>query len=360
MGAKVSDDQSMPRVSWRAAYQLRLKRKRLLWRAFRARRQLRPLKVPNAKFQPSDVVVFIVLRNERTRLPYFLEHYRRLGVSHFCVIDNDSTDGSDAYLREQDDVSLWHTRHSYRASRFGLDWVTWLQRKYCHDRWCLTVDADELLVFDGDDHHGLPDLTTWLDQRGQRGFGAMMLDLYPRGSLADYTYSEGQNPCEVVNWFDPSPYRAVRQTPLGNLWLQGGARERVFFADQPERSPTLNKIPLVKWDKSFVYVNSTHSILPRMLNGLYAGPSGQLPRGVLLHTKFLPEIVSKSEVEKMRQQHFNNPPDFDRYYEAIMTAPDMWYAGSCQLNDQHQLVDLGMMSKIQWDDDLQQTNSNNL
>ncbi|MBT8153539.1 glycosyltransferase family 2 protein [Epibacterium ulvae] len=359
MDAEVSD-LSMPRVSWRAAYLLRLKRKRLLWRAFRARRQLTPVKLPKTYFRSDEVIAFVVLRNERTRLPYFLEHYRRLGVSQFCVVDNDSTDGSDSYLHEQEDVALWHASHGYRASRFGLDWITWLQRSYGHDRWCLTVDADELLTFDGSAEHGLPQLTAWLDQRGLRGFGAMMLDLYPKGSLADCTYTAGQNPCEVLNWFDPSPYRAVRQAPFGNLWLQGGARERVFFADRPERSPTLNKIPLVKWDKSYVYVNSTHSILPRALNELYDGPAGPKPRGVLLHTKFLPEIVAKSETEKSRQQHFHTPPDFDRYYEEIMAAPDMWHAGSCQLRDHQQLIDLGLMSTIQWGDDLPQTNSNNL
>lgn len=347
---KAGSDLSMPRVSWRAAYRLRLKRKRLLWRAFRARHQLHPIQLRLRTFAPDAVIVVTVLRNERSRLPYFLDYYRKLGAAHFLMIDNGSTDGSAAYLQTQQDVSVWQCTAGYRAARFGLDWSTWLQRKYCHDRWSLTVDVDELLVFDGCAQKGLPDLTRWLDQQGIQGFGAMMLDLYPKGRLSQQIYQPGQDPTEVLDWFDTGPYRAERQAPLGNLWLQGGARARVFFADRPERSPTLNKIPLVKWDRAYAYVNSTHSILPRDLNAIYDGPGTSQPSGVLLHTKFLPEIVSKSETEKARQQHFHTPSDFDGYYDQLMAAPDLWQPQSQKYTGPSQLVDLGLMSKIAWRD----------
>ena len=69
------------------------------------------------------------MRNEIIRLPYFLEYYRKLGVAHFLIVDNDSDDGTGEYLADQPDVSLWHTTHSYKLSRFGVDWLTWLQIK---------------------------------------------------------------------------------------------------------------------------------------------------------------------------------------------------------------------------------------
>ncbi len=341
-------DLQLPRTSWRAAYRLRLKRKQLLWRAFRARHQLTEIQNKTASLTRNDIVAVVVLRNEASRLPYFLEYYRKLGVAQFLVVDNGSDDGSFEYLRTQHDVSLWQTHHSYRASRFGLDWLTWLQRQYCHGRWCVLVDVDELLIYQGADQHGLPALTRKLDDQGQAGLGALMLDLYPKGALADREYRVGQDPLEILNWFDAAPYRAARQMPLGNLWVQGGMRERVFFADTPRRSPTLNKIPLLKWDRSYAYVNSTHSVLPRRLNALYYGPGTQESCGVLLHTKFLPEVVSKSETEQQRQQHFHTPTDFDGYYERIMASPDLWCEDSVQYEGDAQLVELGLMSKIHW------------
>jgi hypothetical protein len=253
---------------WRERYRLRLKRRHLLWRALRARHQLLCRVDRSAAIKPHDLLVFVVLRNESARLPFFFEYYRALGVAHFLVVDNGSSDGSDSYLAAQQDVSLWQTEAGYRDARFGLDWSTWLQIRYGHDHWCLTVEADELLVYDGIDQHDLPALTRHLEAHDIQGFGAMMLDLYPQGPLDQQSYTPGQDPREVLGWFDAAPYRASRQAPMGNLWLQGGARERVFFAATPSRSPTLNKIPLVKWRRRYAYVTSTHALLPDALKGL--------------------------------------------------------------------------------------------
>lgn len=332
-------------ISWLEAYKLRLQRRRLLWRSFRSRRQLTSVVNRTSDIKIGSVLCVLTLRNEMSRLPFLLKYYRDLGVSHFLVVDNASDDGSAELLKEQLDVSLWHTDSSYRASRFGLDWMTWLQIKYAHDHWCLMVDADELLVYPGDDQLKLPELTRQLDEQGQSAFGALMIDLYPKGALGTQDYMAGQDPREVLPWFDAGPYRAERQNPKGNLWMQGGMRERVFFQNAPERSPTLNKLPLVRWNRRNTYVNSCHSILPRELNFAYDGLDGPMASGALLHTKFLPEIVSKSETEKQRQEHFNAPEEFDHYYDLIMQRPNLWNESSVRYTGSEQLVALGLMSK---------------
>jgi len=122
----------------------------------------------------------------------------------------------------------------------------------------------------------------------------------------------------------------------------------VFFADDPRRSPTLNKLPLVKWDRRFAYVNSSHSILPPGLNLAYDGPGGQCPSGVLLHNKFLPQIVSGSATEKTRAQHFHTPAAFDHYYDDIIADPVLWHPGSVRLEGPEQLQRLGLMQAIDW------------
>ena len=338
----------MPDIGWRAAYRMRWKRRRLLWRSWRSRHQLSLLRDQTAAIGAEDILAFVVLRNEATRLPYFLDYYRRLGVGHFLIIDNGSDDGSAEMLRQQSDVSLWQTSAGYKASRFGLDWLTFLLMTYGRDHWCLTVDADELLTYGGIANHDMRALTELLDRSGQVGFGAMMLDLYPRGPLNQVSYRPGQNPLEVLQWFDAVPYRAVRQHPMGNLWLQGGARERVFFAGEPHRSPTLNKIPLIRWNRRYAYVNSTHAALPPALNALYDGPGGPQPSGVLLHTKFLPEIVAKSATEKQRKQHFHTPEDFDPYYDHLTSAPDLWFENALKYTGPEQLADLGLMRAPAW------------
>ncbi|SPJ27052.1 glycosyltransferase family 2 protein [Falsiruegeria mediterranea] len=336
------------KLTWAEAYRLRWKRRHLLWKSFRSRHRLRSVADRTSEIKPGDILIVMTVRNEMNRLPYFLHYYRDLGIGHFLVIDNDSTDGTDTMLAKQSDVSLWQTSDSYRASRFGLNWMTWLQRRYAHGHWTLMVDADELLVYAHHDTRPLPDLTAWLDSQGSTAFGALMLDLYPKGPLNAVSYTPGTDPTQAIDWFDAGPYRSQRQLPLGNLWTQGGMRERVFFADEPRRSPTLNKIPLVKWHRSYAYVNSCHSILPPTLNRAYDGPGDNRASGVLLHTKFLPEIVSKSAIEKERAQHFHTPQDFDNYYDSITAAPQIWTETSTHYRNWRHLEELGLMNSGGW------------
>ncbi|MHA6264337.1 glycosyltransferase family 2 protein [Arenibacterium sp. CAU 1754] len=295
-----------------------------------------------------SVVAVMVVHNELHRLPFFLDYHRGLGIRHFLVIDNASTDGTGAFLARQPDVSLWETPASYRAARFGLDWVTWLQMRYCHNRWCLMLDADELFVFAHCDSRSITDLTAWLDSQNRRFLGALMLDLYPKGPLGTQEMSPGEDPRKILCWFDNGPYRSQRQMPMQNLWVQGGARERIFFTDDPRRSPTLNKLPLMRWNRRFAFVNSCHSVLPSRFNFAYSGPGRDEPSAVLLHTKFIPDILDRTTEEKQRGQHFHHPDQFQTYYQDIARQPDLWFDGSVRLGGWRQLVDLGLMSDGGW------------
>jgi glycosyltransferase involved in cell wall biosynthesis len=328
------------------AYRLRWKRRRYLFRAWRKSGQLRLVK--RGAFGKDAILAVMTARNEMLRLPYFLDHHRRLGVDHFLIVDNASDDGTAEYLAAQPDVSLWSTPHSYRLSRFGVDWTTWLQNRYAHGHWCLTLDADELFIYPYWETRDLRALTGWLARLEQPSMAAMMLDLYPEGPLAEVDYLPGQNPTDVLTWFDAGNYGIKRQEPLGNLWIQGGVRGRVFFADDPRRAPTLNKTPLVKWNRNFAYVNSTHQILPPGLNHNFGTGGGEVTSGILLHTKFLPHVVAKSAEEKTRREHFNNSALYEDYYDGLIANPRLWCAASHRYSGWRQLESLGLMSRGGW------------
>jgi glycosyltransferase involved in cell wall biosynthesis len=330
------------------ALTLRWKRQRLLWRAFHHRRDLTPLRDRTAAILPGQILAAVTVRNEMLRLPFFLDHHRRLGVDHFLFVDNDSTDGTRDWLAAQPDVSVWSTGASYKASRFGVDWTTWLQLRHAHGHWCLTLDADELLIYPNWETRPLRALTEWLDRCGHASMGAMMLDLYPKGPIGDAPCDPGQNPLEVLQWFDRGNHSVQVQPRMRNLWIQGGVRGRVFFADTPRQSPTLNKTPLVRWNRRYAYVNSTHSLLPRHLNEVYDQQGGERTTGLLLHTKFLNVVVEKSAEEKRRGQHFGNAGDFAGYYDRVTASPDLWSPASTRLSGWRQLEALGLMSRGGW------------
>lgn len=325
------------------SYRMRWKRRRLILRSLKRRKELSRISVKT--IPDHGVLAFSTMRNEMLRLEYWLKHYRSLGVGHFLIVDNNSTDGTREFLIRQPDVSLWATDHSYKASRFGVDWLTCLQFKFGHNRWCLTVDADELLTYPDRETRPLPLLTAHLDKTKQRSFGAIMVDLYPKGPISNAQYEPGTDPTSVLNWFDGDNYRGKIHPIFGNLWIQGGVRDRVFFSLEPERSPTLNKTPLVKWRRSYVYVTSTHQLLPRSLNNVFEIEAKKRISGVLLHTKFLPNIAQKSQEELVRGEHFENSALYKDYYSALAHSPNLWCENSMRFENDTQLESLGLMTR---------------
>ncbi|WP_298679306.1 glycosyltransferase family 2 protein [uncultured Lentibacter sp.] len=330
------------------SYRLRLQRRRWRLRAFRKRRELRAMSARTHALRPDDILCFTTLRNERVRLPYFLKYYRDLGVDHFLMVDNDSSDGSLEYLMAQPDVSVWHSAASYKRARFGVDWLNWLQMKYAHGHWALVVDPDEFFVYPFCDTRPIRALTDWLDASSIKSFSAMLLDMYPKGRIDAQPYQEGQNPLEITSWFDAGNYVIKKNAKFGNLWIQGGPRARTFFKDLPQKAPALNKIPLVKWDRRYAYVSSTHMLLPRGLNLVYDEWGGEKASGVLLHTKFLDTFTHKAAEELERGQHYAASMEYRAYAASLKDNPDLWCKWSEKYINWRQLEILGLMSKGNW------------
>ena len=330
------------------SYVMRIRRKRARIRARLKARELSAVSNRTAQITARDILVFTTFRNENDRLPFFLDYYRDMGVSHFIMVDNDSDDGGREYLAAQPDVSVWTTTGSYKTSHFGVDWLNGLQMRYGHDHWCLVVDPDELFVYPFCDSRPLRALTDWLDAAAIRSFGAMLLDMYPKGAINQFPCARGQNPLEIAAWFDAGNYSIYKNHDYFNLWIQGGPRARMFFADAPRHAPALNKIPLVKWHRDYAYVSSTHMLLPRGLNLVYDGSGGEKASGVLLHTKFLQSFTAKSREELLRKQHYANSHEYVAYATVLAEDPDLWCKWSEKYINWRQLEILGLMSKGNW------------
>ena len=330
------------------SYRMRLRRKRLKIRAWRKHFRLRPVADRTHRIRPGDVLLFSTFRDEYVRLPHFLKYYRDLGIAHFLMVDNDSSDGGREFLAGQEDVSLWTTQASYKASRFGVDWLNWLQQRYGHGHWTLVVDPDELFVYPFCDTRPIRALTDWLDTSQVRSFGTMLLDMYPKGRLEAQSYRPGQDPLEIASWFDPGNYMIDKNHFYGNLWIQGGPRARSFFADDPWQAPALNKIPLVLWDRRYAYLSSTHMLLPRGLNLTYDEWGGEKASGILLHVKFLDTFPQKAAEELTRRQHYSGSKEYRAYAENLDTDSELWCKWSEKYINWRQLEILGLMSKGNW------------
>ncbi|WP_208347065.1 glycosyltransferase family 2 protein [Pseudaestuariivita rosea] len=327
---------------------MRLRRKRFLLRAWRKRKQLLGLSDKTKSIAPDDILLFSTVRNERVRLPFFLKYYRDMGINHFIIVDNESDDGTPDFLADQSDVSVWSAKGSYKRSRFGVDWLLWLQKKYAHGHWTLVVDADEFLVYPFCDTRPIQALTDWLDASSIRSFGTLVLDMYPKGTVGQTAYQPDQSPFEILQWFDTGNYTISKNSLYGNLWIQGGPRARVFFSDEPALAPALNKIPLVKWNRRYAYASSTHMLLPRGLNLVYDQWGGEKTSGCLLHAKFLDDFIDKAAEELERKEHYAASREYQGYAENLQKPPEIWCDQSEKYANWRQLEVLGLMSKGNW------------
>ena len=87
---------------------MRVRRKRRLIRALRKSSELTHVQDNTSAIRPDDVLLVCTMRNEKIRLPYFLEYYRELGINHFLfvgeaqqMLDNAFTVGKrDQHCRE--------------------------------------------------------------------------------------------------------------------------------------------------------------------------------------------------------------------------------------------------------------------
>lgn len=283
-----------------------------------------------------EIRLFVTLRNEGPRLPEFFEHYRQMGVDRFFVIDNGSDDNSVMLAQAQPNTHIWVTDASYKQSRFGMDWMNALLRRYGHGHWCVSVDADERLVLPQEDQD-LQRFIQRLAQQGREALGAVMVDLFPKGPLDGATRAV---------WLDPAPLHWAYQPKLQNSWVRGGIRARYFFADRFERAPTLNKIPLIKRHWRYAYVHSTHSVLPRQINHVLGPHDPMAPRAALLHDKFAPSILEKSAEELSRRQHFQNPDLYQHYHRHLSEGPNLWFEGAVVYEGPAQLCELGFTQPL--------------
>lgn len=318
---------------------------RLRTRDRKAGHQLRAALDRTSRIGPNDLLVVACLRNERPRMRFFVDYYRRLGVDHFLFVDNGSTDGFLDWAEGEADVSVWTTQASYRASNFGMLWCNDLLRRHGVGHWCITVDPDEFLVYPFMATRSLRALTRFLDEERRPCFHAVMLDAYSDRPLGETVLEEGADPFAVCPFIDRDGYIQTAGWG-GGVWVRGGPRLRVHFRDRPSEAPAINKIPLVRWEPNFHYRMSTHDAWPLKLNRAHA--RGEVsPTGALFHFKLVASLRDKATEEAARGEHYAGGREYARYREA--EAHTFHHpAISVRYEGPEQLVALGLMSPGMW------------
>jgi glycosyltransferase involved in cell wall biosynthesis len=290
---------------------------------------------------PNDILLFTCVRNESLRLPYFLDFYKTLGIDHFFIIDNGSTDSSQEILLEHPNAHIFYTTDSYANSHCGVYWVNELLRKYADNHWVVVVDADELLTYPDIENINLPDFIAYLEYTGATALQTFLLDMYSDKTLLETCYIPGKPFIECCQYFDLDTYTYSDSTPYKELRIpiRGGVRQRVFWMSGHEylgNPPFLPKIPLVKWNKELRYIASTH-----IINNVKVAEV----TGVLLHFKLFSDFVETVNEECKREEHWENANQYKTYLTVVSgnATLNLKSEHSVCYRDSLQLVELGLM-----------------
>lgn len=265
---------------------------------------------------PDEILCCLVARNERPRLPYFLRYYRGLGVDRFLVIDNGSHDGSVEWLLDQPDVHVWHSNLSFRQANFGSAWFELLLRRFGVDHWCLTLDADEFLYFEGLPGRSLKHFCRDLERRNKRAATGLLLDLYSDRPIRETQYREGDDPLALCPFFDRLAFHR-RYESGGQYHNQdiffGGVRQRVFPV---EHDYLLSKCVLLQYRPEVVLTSGQH------LTNI-AAPYLAREEVCLLHFKFFASFVDYAREEARREVHSLGAEQYKGYKLALDHDEDL-------------------------------------
>jgi hypothetical protein len=195
-------------------------------------------------------------------LPSFLAHHRSLGVDLFVFLDLSEERELSAHLAEEADCAVWLPRNT-TGSKWALQWLNFLRTRYATGHWCLSVEPCDFVVFYRSETRTIKDLIEFAQTEGSRQLYAVAIEMYGERPAAEIRLGEGQNPLELLSYFDPHGYVTATPGRYGNVVIRGGPQRRALHA---ARSSALNRMPLVKWKWFFTYAAGTRLLMPRRVN----------------------------------------------------------------------------------------------
>ena len=287
-------------------------------------------------FENNKPILIVPVKNELYRMKKFLNHYRKIGVDQFAIIDNDSTDGTKEYLLEQPDVSLFSITVPYTTNRREA-WINRIIAYYGFGRWYIIVDSDELLLYEGAETHSIQTLIQYATNQGIKRVRGMLIDMYPE-RLEFNSNGDDNDQYSKYSYFDSDTYSIEKGTRLEKVL--GGFRYRIFNTNN-----LLTKYPIVYFEKGDIQGNS-HYEFPYKYNFNTPCLVG------LCHYKFL-----TGEMEKLRENaysgnYYGGSIEYKQYVTVIDDHKGILYptySGSIKLTSSSDLRKTKIIESIKWD-----------
>jgi len=315
---------------------IRNRRYALTTRKFRGL-SLKAVRYAEKSLSQSDIVLLCVTRNSASYIHSLLAHYRNLGIARFAFVNDRSDDGTRDILLDAPDVDLFESNFTYRESGGGLIWRDMLVDSYGRDRWYVSIDSDEYLIYPGCETRPIAEFIEDVRRAGRKRVLAAMLDLYTAGPLGEtkpHVPPEAP-PTDFCTLFDGDGYRLANEKFC--LAVRGGPRNRLFGANM-----RLTKFPLLFADAETRFNGgSSHAPFPFQRNFAPV-------QAILLHYKFPASAVEDFHGIVARQSHTDQSHFYRKIVESngFNAATDLSYPGSLVFAGSEALVAAGFMQDL--------------
>lgn len=291
---------------------------------------------PRVRLADDECCAVMLMKDGAWFIPQLLAHHRTIGVTHFLVIDNGSTDGTQKLLAQEPDVTVVENR--LPVGEYEVLMRSRLPRRFVTGGWFLVVDSDEM--FDPPPGCGgrVGPLLRYMESEGHTAMLAHALDMFsrePATVTAGWNFAEA---LERLDWYslgqlqridylDPAfPLHSyVRDNILcspQHFW-RGGMRLEVFG-----EAPILTRHNLVRNAPGVAPPGHVHAVSKVRVSDVTAA---------FRHYKFAGDYIvrDRKQVEARIWAHGEDAQRAKLYVQpggfAIRTATDRNYQGGDDL-----------------------------
>jgi len=315
-----------------------------------ARRQRRKLELvlgPSAGDPSRRIVAVVPYYGDHRFLGWFLDFYRNLGVSLFVFLDLSKRHDLATHAGSAADIAIWRLRDNLRMVD-ALHALNHLRHRYARNRWCLSVEPYDLLVFPKSETRHLGDLTDFMKNEGQNHLYAIVVDAYGEQPANQIAFNGTRAPLEHLPWFDRVGYETISSVERSFDNVRGGVQRRRLFADRPHHAPYLNCIPLVMLKPDYFYICANRQMIPSHLNRAHGEIHSSISACIL---RFAMLTDSESlhiakQLEAARHQAGQAAPLYAGSEALAKVA--LKTEGSFRFRSSQDLVDCGLLNVGQW------------
>ena len=219
---------------------------------------------PDGK-KTSSVIAVIPYYGDHRMLPWFLAYYRRLGIKLFVFLDISADQDLSGRLDSAADCAVWQPGGFMHPGK-TIDALNYLRHHYARNKWCLSVEPYDFLVFPKSEIRHIRDLTDFIESEQRKHVFAIVVDAYGDVPASQLQVSANVSPFEQLPYFDRFGYQTAAEEALKVIPILGGVQRRYLYGDEPQRAPALNRIPLIKLNWDCYYLASTRVVVPSFLN----------------------------------------------------------------------------------------------